>query len=74
MYALFLLAANSSTGNSTGLTVNPAQANDLPGDGTLSNLASGLGHLGPAGLDSGCDRRGGDVGLWSFFPQLPTVL
>jgi type IV secretory pathway VirB2 component (pilin) len=44
MYALFLLAANSSTGNSTGLTINPAQANDLPGDGTLSDLASGLGH------------------------------
>ncbi|HXW81066.1 MAG TPA: DUF6112 family protein [Acidimicrobiales bacterium] len=43
MHALFLLAA-SATGNSTGLTVNPAQSNDLPGDGTLSDLASGLGH------------------------------
>jgi type IV secretory pathway VirB2 component (pilin) len=34
----------SSAGNSTGLSVDPAQGNDLPGDGTLTSLASGLGH------------------------------
>lgn len=45
MHRLFLLAANTTTlNNTTGLTVNPAQGNDLPGDGTLSDLASGLGH------------------------------
>jgi type IV secretory pathway VirB2 component (pilin) len=34
----------SSAGNSTGFSLDPAQGNDLPGDGTLTSLASGLGH------------------------------
>jgi type IV secretory pathway VirB2 component (pilin) len=47
MHAVFLLAANSTTGttgNSTGLNVNPADGSGLPGEGTLSDLASALGH------------------------------
>ena len=44
MYAVFLLAASSTNSNSTGLDVNPADGSGLPGEGTLSDLASGLGH------------------------------
>jgi type IV secretory pathway VirB2 component (pilin) len=47
MHALFLLAASSTTnttGNSTGLNVNPADGSGLPGEGTLTDLASALGH------------------------------
>jgi type IV secretory pathway VirB2 component (pilin) len=35
----FLTAANS-----TGVTIDPTAPNDLPGGGTLSDLASGVGH------------------------------
>jgi hypothetical protein len=46
MHAVFLLAATGTTSNSnsTGLNVNPADGSGLPGEGTLSGLASGLGH------------------------------
>lgn len=47
MHAVYLLAAagtTNTTGNSTGLDVNPADGSGLPGEGTLSSLASGLGH------------------------------
>jgi type IV secretory pathway VirB2 component (pilin) len=47
MHALLLLAASSTTGttgNSTNIDVNPADGSGLPGDGTLSSLASALGH------------------------------
>ena len=30
--------------NSTGYDLNPAEGGNLPGEGTLSNLASGVGH------------------------------
>ena len=47
MHAVFLLAATTTAttnSNSTGLDVNPADGSGLPGEGTLSDLASGLGH------------------------------
>jgi type IV secretory pathway VirB2 component (pilin) len=47
MHALVLLAAGSTTNttsNSTGLDVNPADGSGLPGEGTLTSLASALGH------------------------------
>jgi len=43
MYPVFshlLLAA----ANSTNINLNPAATTDLPGSGTLTNLASGVGH------------------------------
>ncbi len=33
-----------SAANSTGYSLNPASTTALPGEGTLSNLASGVGH------------------------------
>jgi len=39
MHPISLLAAGS-----TGININPANGTGLPGNGTLSDLASGLGH------------------------------
>jgi type IV secretory pathway VirB2 component (pilin) len=39
VFTSLLLAANS-----TGITINPAATDDLPGESTLSDLASGVGH------------------------------
>jgi type IV secretory pathway VirB2 component (pilin) len=47
MHAVFLIAATTTVttnSNSTNLDVNPADGSGLPGEGTLSDLASGLGH------------------------------
>jgi type IV secretory pathway VirB2 component (pilin) len=40
----FLLTAVNPNANSTGISLNPAQTGNLPGDQTLTSLASGLGH------------------------------
>jgi type IV secretory pathway VirB2 component (pilin) len=33
-----------SAANSTGITLNPAAGNDLPGEAVVTNLARGIGH------------------------------
>ena len=38
------LVAAGSGSNSTGIDLNPASTDDLPGEATLTNLASGIGH------------------------------
>lgn len=47
MQALYLLAATTGTTSTTsgdGISFDPANGSGLPGESTLSSLASGLGH------------------------------